>query len=162
MSKLLWGVVLGALIVIVGGFFLFSSSDSSIDEGSSLDTSNSQANVETDDSSTTTDSTTGSNTNQDDSQTTQETKEFTMTAKKWDFSPSTITVNEGDKVILNVESIDVTHGIAIPDFGVSESLSPGNTVKIEFTADKKGSFSFFCNVFCGSGHGGMSGTLIVQ
>lgn len=93
---------------------------------------------------------------------TQETKEFNVIAKQWDFSPSTITVNEGDRVILNIKSIDVNHGFALSTFGISEFLSPGNTVKLEFVADKTGTFSFFCNVSCGVGHSRMRGKLVVQ
>jgi len=89
-------------------------------------------------------------------------KEFTMTAKKWEFTPSIITVNEGDTVKLTIESIDVNHGITLAAFGVSEILSPGNTVDIEFVANQKGTFSFFCSVPCGSGHSTMKGTLIVE
>ena len=94
--------------------------------------------------------------------TTGEVKEFDMTARQWEFIPGTITVNEGDTVILHVTSIDVAHGIGIPDFGVSEQLQSGQTVDIEFVADRKGTFLFSCTVFCGSGHSGMRGTLIVQ
>ena len=89
-------------------------------------------------------------------------REFEVVAKRWNFDPKIITVNEGDKVILNVKSLDVTHGFSIQNFGVSETLNPGKTTKIEFIADKKGTFTFFCNVYCGSGHSGMSGTLIVN
>ena len=90
-------------------------------------------------------------------------KEFTMTAKQWEFVPDTITVNKGDTVKLNIESVDVAHGIAIPEFGVSnKDLVPGKTVNVEFVADKTGTFNFFCNVQCGSGHGGMRGTLLVE
>jgi cytochrome c oxidase subunit 2 len=87
---------------------------------------------------------------------------FNITAKQWDFSPSTITVSQGDTVRLNVTSTDVAHGIAISAFGVNERLEPGKTTAIEFIADKKGTFTFFCSVFCGSGHGSMKGTLIVE
>ena len=89
-------------------------------------------------------------------------KSFTIVAKQFDFSPSTITVNEGDTVRLSINSTDVDHGIAIPEFGVSKVIPGGETVSVEFTASKKGSFGFFCSVFCGSGHGGMKGTVIVQ
>jgi cytochrome c oxidase subunit 2 len=92
----------------------------------------------------------------------QEVKTFDITAKQWEFDPATITVNEGDRVRLTVTSTDVEHGIAIPDFGVSEKLHPNEPVTVEFVADKKGTFRFFCNVFCGSGHGGMRGNLVVQ
>lgn len=147
------GIVIGVaviILVLVGGFFLFNAGSNSSSNVGGINV------VEKSDSQDTTTKETS------ETEKVPETKEFNVIAKRWDFSPSTITVNEGDTVILNIESIDVTHGFAIPDFGVSESLSPGNTVKIEFVADKTGTFSFFCNVFCGSGHSGMRGTLVVQ
>jgi cytochrome c oxidase subunit 2 len=90
------------------------------------------------------------------------TKEFTVTAEQFDFSPSTITVHKGDKVVLLVKSADSTHGIAIPDFGISQALPPGQQERIEFTADKVGTFAFFCNVPCGPGHGEMKGQIVVE
>ena len=89
-------------------------------------------------------------------------KEFDMTAKKWDFEPSIISVNEGDTVKLNIESIDVTHGFTLFEFDVNERLAPGKTVTVEFIADKAGEYTFFCSVPCGSGHGSMNGKLIVE
>ncbi|RMF55497.1 hypothetical protein D6745_01840 [Candidatus Woesearchaeota archaeon] len=91
-----------------------------------------------------------------------EVKEFAMTAKQWEFIPSTITVNKGDTVKLHIKSVDVTHGFALPDFGINKNLEPGKTVNVEFVADKTGAFTFFCSVYCGSGHGGMKGKLIVK
>ena len=86
---------------------------------------------------------------------------FVITARQWSFEPSTITVKKGDTVRLSVTSIDVRHGFKLPTFGVNAVLEPDQTTVIEFTADQSGSFSFFCNVFCGDGHGAMAGTLIV-
>ena len=91
-----------------------------------------------------------------------EVKEFKMTAKQFDFSPDTIEVNKDDKVRLIVTSIDVPHGISIPEYGINERLDPGKPVKIEFTADKQGTFTAYCSVFCGSGHTNMKGKLIVK
>ena len=88
-------------------------------------------------------------------------KEFEITANNWKFEPSSITVNKGDKVILHVTSTDIQHGIAINEFGISQDLTPGETVNIEFIADKKGEFLIFCNVFCGTGHSEMESTIIV-
>ena len=85
-----------------------------------------------------------------------------MTAKKWEFEPGIVTVKEGDRVKLNIKSVDVTHGFSLPDFGVSENLAPGKTVAVEFTADKKGTFTFFGSVYCGSGHRDLKGTLVVE
>ena len=92
---------------------------------------------------------------------TQAEKTFNITAKSFSFEPSTITVKKGDKVTLNITSVDVTHGFSLSAFGVSETLAPNTTKTVTFTADKTGSFSFFCSVFCGSGHGSMKGTLVV-
>ena len=89
-------------------------------------------------------------------------KEFSMIAKKWQFDPSTINVKQGDKVRLKIKSIDVTHGFSLLDFNVNENLEPEKEVIVEFIADKKGEFSFFCSVFCGEGHSGMKGKLIVE
>lgn len=88
--------------------------------------------------------------------------EIDMTARQWEFEPGTVTVKEGQKVKLNIKSVDVTHGFALPDFGVSQRLEPGKTEIVEFTADKKGTFTFFCSVACGSGHQSMKGTLVVE
>lgn len=89
-------------------------------------------------------------------------KSFSMTAQKWSFSPTTITVNKGDTVKISINSTDVTHGFFLSEFGVSENLNAGTTTNVSFVADKSGSFSFTCSVFCGSGHSNMVGTLIVK
>lgn len=89
-------------------------------------------------------------------------KEFSITAKQWEFLPSTIAVNTGDTVKLIITSIDVAHGFTLEAFGIEEYLEPNKTTTVEFVADKAGSFSFSCSVFCGSGHNHMSGTLIVK
>jgi len=89
-------------------------------------------------------------------------KEFTMTAKNWEFIPNTIEVNKGDNVKLIVKSIDVTHGISLSEYGINVRLSPNREEVVEFVADKAGEFSFRCSVSCGAGHRGMTGTIKVN
>ncbi len=93
---------------------------------------------------------------------TGETKEFEIIATNWNFSPSLIEVNKGDKVELHLQSEEGTHGFTILEFGVSETLTPGEDVHTEFIADKLGTFNFFCSVPCGRGHGAMRGLLVVK
>jgi cytochrome c oxidase subunit 2 len=83
-------------------------------------------------------------------------------ARNWEFSPNPIKIPYGSNVILHVKSVDVEHGISIPDFGISNKLIPGETVDIEFIANKKGEFTFTCNVYCGYGHSHMSGLIIIS
>src|SRR5512143_2126081 len=78
--------------------------------------------------------------------------EINMTAKDWAFDPGTITVHKGDTVKLHITSLDVTHGFALPDYGINEQIVPGQTTDITFVADKSGSFGFRCSVMCGEGH----------
>jgi len=89
-------------------------------------------------------------------------KEFRIVARRFEFTPNTITVNKGDKVKLTLYNEDGTHGIAIREFGISLKPGPGQEASAEFTADQAGQFTFFCNVFCGEGHKSMKGTLIVN
>ena len=91
-----------------------------------------------------------------------ETVAIEISVKQWEFSPAEVTVKKGDKVRLLVTSSDVDHGFFLEEFGVNETLKPGKTTTVEFTADKAGRFSFVCDVFCGEGHTGMKGTLIVE
>lgn len=89
-------------------------------------------------------------------------REVEVTAKQFQFIPNPIKVRLGEKVRLRIKSIDVTHGFSLPDFGINENLEPGKEVIVELTADKKGSFPFLCSVYCGSGHSGMRGTLVIE
>lgn len=89
-------------------------------------------------------------------------KEFNVTAKRFEFVPSTITVNKGDQVVLHITSIDVEHGFSLATYDIIETLPVGVKKTIRFTADRTGEFNFFCSVFCGSGHSDMRGKLIVN
>jgi cytochrome c oxidase subunit 2 len=88
--------------------------------------------------------------------------EIQMTAKKYEFSPDTIRVKQGDHVKLIITAQDREHGIQIEGYQIKEKLPKEKPVTIEFTADKTGTFPFKCSVFCGMGHGKMKGELIVE
>jgi cytochrome c oxidase subunit 2 len=90
-----------------------------------------------------------------------EVQSFTITARKWEFEPSTITVKKGNTVKLSITSVDVEHGFGLPEFGINKTIEAGETVDVEFVADKVGEFPFSCTVYCGEGHKDMKGTLVV-
>lgn len=91
-----------------------------------------------------------------------ETMVFKMTAQKYTFKPETIEVNEGDNVTLHITSVDTKHGIGIEEYNVDQVLPKGETITIEFIADKKGKFEIECTKFCGWLHFSMTNTLIVR
>ena len=91
-----------------------------------------------------------------------ETKVIKMTAQKYEFMPETIEVGLGDTVVLEITATDTDHGFGLSAFDIDRNIPEGETVRIEFVADKKGEFTFSCTKFCGWGHFGMSGKLIVS
>ena len=84
-----------------------------------------------------------------------------LTAKKFQYSPAQVTVKKGTPVVLELTSQDSKHGFNLADFGVRADVKPGAVTRVTFTPDRTGSFTFACDVFCGSGHEDMSGTLVV-
>ena len=90
------------------------------------------------------------------------THEIKMTARKYEFDPSAITVKKGERVKLLITALDRDHGFKLEVFGINQKLKKGETATVEFTADKTGTFLFQCSEFCGFGHGRMKGKLVVE
>jgi nitrous-oxide reductase len=82
------------------------------------------------------------------------------------FTPDIVQAKVGDRIIVHLTNVeqtpDATHGFAVPTKNVMVSLDPGETTTVEFTADKPGSFSFYCTEFCSALHLEMQGWLIVE
>jgi cytochrome c oxidase subunit 2 len=88
---------------------------------------------------------------------------FEVTARKFDFEPSRIEVDEGERVRLIVRSADGVHGVAIRKFRVNKLVPRGGEpVTIEFVASAAGAYPILCSEFCGDGHEDMTGTLVVR
>jgi hypothetical protein len=92
-----------------------------------------------------------------------------MTAKSFDFTPSNISCNQGDTLVINlsVPANDPTpsqHGILMEEYlTTGVNVNKGQTKQITIQATKDGTFLFGCNVpDCGAGHSNMFGTLTVK
>ncbi len=85
-----------------------------------------------------------------------------MTAKRYEFTPREIHVKQGETVRLVITAMDHNHGIQIKEFNIKEKLPKGETKTVEFVAKTKGTFEFHCSEFCGIGHHGMKGKIIVE
>lgn len=93
---------------------------------------------------------------------TQGVKEFTVTGKKFSFTPSSITVKKEGRMKIIFKNIEGIHDFRINEFGVAtKQIGEGTQDIVEFTADKTGSFEYYCSV--GQHRAmGMKGTLTVQ
>jgi len=91
-----------------------------------------------------------------------EVKEFVVSGSNFSLDPSTITVNQGDKVRIVFKNSQGFHDFVIDEYGraTKQNQAPSEEI-IEFVADKAGSFEYYCSV--GSHRAiGMKGALIVE
>jgi predicted phosphodiesterase len=84
-----------------------------------------------------------------------------VTAKKFEYSPRVIVLKRGVPAVLQLTSLDRRHGFACPALKLQAEINPGSVTEVKFTPDKAGEFPFHCDVFCGSGHDEMEGTIKV-
>lgn len=92
----------------------------------------------------------------------QEVKEFTVTGAAFKFNPTEIRVKKGDRVKVTFKSVGGFHDFVVDEYGVAtKQLASGQEEVVEFTADKAGTFEFYCSV---ANHRamGMKGNLIVE
>ncbi len=88
-------------------------------------------------------------------------REFTVTGQSFSFSPSSLTVKKGDKVRITFKNTGGFHDLRVDGYGVgTKQINGGQQETFEFTADKAGTFEYYCSV--GSHRQmGMKGTLTV-
>jgi cytochrome c oxidase subunit 2 len=84
-----------------------------------------------------------------------------VVARKFVFLPREIALKKGEPVTIELTAPEVVMGFNAPDFKVRADIIPGTPARVTFTPDKTGTFTFLCDIFCGDGHEGMSGTLVV-
>ncbi len=82
-------------------------------------------------------------------------------ASQFQYTPSVINVNPGDRVTIDLTSNDVVHGLYVDDYGLSITADPGQTTRLTFVADKAGTFALRCFAPCGPLHPFMVGKLNV-
>jgi cytochrome c oxidase subunit 2 len=88
-------------------------------------------------------------------------REFTITAKNYDFSPSRIEVTQDDLVKITLRSSDEAHSFAIDGYRIMKRVPAGGATTFEFRADRPGTFAFYCSMTNAEGHGRMKGELVV-
>jgi cytochrome c oxidase subunit 2 len=92
----------------------------------------------------------------------QEPRVVTITAKRFQFTPSEVTVKRGETVKLELRSEDVVHGFFMKTLGIDTEIYPGKTTEVVLTPQTAGRFTTICDHFCGSGHGNMKMTIVVE
>lgn len=88
-------------------------------------------------------------------------RSFTITARNFAFTPSTMTVKKGDVVTITLVNGDGFHDFVLEAFDVRSSrLQTDASETVTFVADQTGTFEYYCSV--GEHRAmGMKGTLTV-
>lgn len=83
----------------------------------------------------------------DSATSTSDTKIIAVEAGSYYYKPNIIRVQKGQKVKIVMTSKDMMHNFNIDELGVSLPLTKsGETNSVEFTANKVGTFEYYCSV----------------
>lgn len=95
---------------------------------------------------------------------TQSARVIEITAERFEFWPSEITVAEGERIELQVRSDDTLHGFRLVGTGVNLVIPKRGKGFAKATLDglAAGRYTFECSRMCGAGHHFMRGELIVR
>ena len=74
---------------------------------------------------------------------------------------NTLHVPEDTDIKLTMISQDVIHAFYIPAFRVQYMVVPGRYTQMWFRPTKVGKYHLFCNMYCGTQHSEMGGTVVV-
>ena len=89
-------------------------------------------------------------------------KTFTVTGQNFSFSPAQIKVKKGEVIKIVFKNAAGFHDFMIDKYNVrAQRIQGGSEEVITFTADKTGSFEYYCSVGTHRAQG-MKGTLIVE
>lgn len=89
-------------------------------------------------------------------------QQFVVTGSNFKFDPTEIKVKKGSKVSIVFKNLSGLHDLIVDDYNVAtKRLQSGESETITFTADKAGTFEYYCSV---GNHRqvGMKGNLVVE
>ena len=91
-------------------------------------------------------------------------RSITIVAERFTFSPSRITVKQGESIELVLTSEDTDHGFRIPDAKVDVAIPQQGKgeARVRLVLNRKGRYVFECSRPCGAGHNLMRGEIVVK
>jgi cytochrome c oxidase subunit II len=91
------------------------------------------------------------------------TRAVRVTAERFAFTPSEVTVAQGTTIEFHLKSEDTAHGFRIIGQAVDLTIPKRGrgTTTVTFTPREPGSYVFECSRMCGAGHSFMRGVLRV-
>lgn len=155
-KKVLISIAVVVVVLAVGAVLFFKGSQNSTSQDQSTTSQVTEQNA------TPTNNPTDSAVVASDSGSDKTSKEFTVTGSSFKFVPATLSANKGDHLKITFKNSGGFHDFVIDEFNVkSKTIGSGAEEVLEFTADKSGTFNYYCSV--GNHRAmGMQGTLTVN
>jgi len=85
-----------------------------------------------------------------------------LLARNYDWGNFILEFEQGKRYRLHLASLDMRHAIVVRELGLMNRIKSGEIKTIEFTPHRKGRFKVVCGEWCGPGHAGMVGAIIVR
>ena len=85
-----------------------------------------------------------------------------IVARRFVFLPNEIRLKRGEPVVFELTAPEVVMGFSIPAVKLRTDVIPGQVARLRLVPESEGSYDFLCDIFCGDGHEGMNGRLIVE
>ncbi|HEX9162541.1 MAG TPA: cupredoxin domain-containing protein [Thermoanaerobaculia bacterium] len=85
-----------------------------------------------------------------------------IAAKRFEFAPKEITLKKGEPVTIRLSAADHAHGLLVKPLGIDLDALPGQPDAVTITPAQSGTFPAICDDYCGSGHGNMKMTIVVE
>ena len=83
-------------------------------------------------------------------------------AKRFDFAPNVVHLKKGEPVTITLISTDHSHGLFVKPLQIDLDASETQPDSVTITPTQTGTFNAICDHYCGSGHGGMKMTFVVE
>jgi cytochrome c oxidase subunit 2 len=93
---------------------------------------------------------------------TTDTRVVEIHAKRFAFTPNAVTLKHGERVTIRLIGDDRAHGLLVKPLGIDLDASPNEPDEITITAPQPGTYPAICDHYCGTGHGGMKMTFVVE
>jgi len=92
---------------------------------------------------------------------TVEAQEYSIIARSYEYLPAVIVLKKDVPARLYLTSVDRAHDIKIEGLGIREKVKPGEVSAVNFTPKEVRTYEYHCDIYCGPGHRGMKGKIVV-
>jgi cytochrome c oxidase subunit 2 len=91
----------------------------------------------------------------------EEPRVIRVVARQFAYDPPEIRIRRGERVVIELTSLDRPHGLKSTALGLRLDALPGQTTRTQLVADRVGKYTIVCDVFCGLDHDDMDGHIDV-